>query len=86
MLRYVEWGRRFARRLCGVLDWMVRLAGGPYPYCLTSNPSCSTLPTAALDYASGGPGKVGVSQSVTITYHAPAVLYVTLFMALVSLG
>lgn len=36
--------------------------------------SCSTLPTAALDFATGGTGKVGMSQAVTVTYHAPATL------------
>ncbi|KAF8138823.1 HotDog domain-containing protein [Boletus edulis] len=35
---------------------------------------CTTLPTAAMSFASGGSGSVGVSQSINVVYHAPASL------------
>jgi hypothetical protein len=44
--------------------------------CHTLLCSCSTLAIMLLDKSMGGPGRLGVSQSLNITYHAPALPFV----------
>ena len=43
---------------------------------LTGLPSCSTIPIALLSLATTGRAEFGASQSLSIVYHSPAMLYV----------
>jgi hypothetical protein len=40
---------------------------------------CSSLGLPVLDKLQGGPGRMGLSQSINMTFHAPAPLYVKIF-------
>lgn len=82
-IRYVERSRNDSWRVLCAAHRQVGSAIPPARPALSENPSftlsCSSMPIALLNLATTGKGDLGVSQSLNIIYHAPAVTFAPLF-------